>query len=172
MTLKNPVKICIALIVIFINIGCDQITKEKIRDTMVDKEVIQIVENHFILTKVENKGAALGLFANFPPVFKTMLLKIFPLLVLFSIFGYILKEVKIPTILLVGLSFIIGGGIGNIYDRILYNSVTDFMFIEFGSFHTGIFNMADVSIVVGTLFILFNYLIISLRKKYAQIKSN
>ena len=57
---------------------------------------------------------------------------------------------------MIALSFIIGGGIGNIYDRILYNSVTDFMYFELGSFHTGIFNMADVSVVVGGFLILLN----------------
>jgi signal peptidase II len=47
------------------------------------------------------------------------------------------------------LSFAIGGGIGNIYDRLVHGSVTDFMHINFGLFQTGIFNMADVSIMVG-----------------------
>jgi signal peptidase II len=50
----------------------------------------------------------------------------------------------------VGLSFIVGGGIGNLYDRILYSSVTDFFHIDLGGiFKTGIFNMADVSVMVG-----------------------
>ena len=64
-----------------------------------------------------------------------------------------------PVISAVALSFAIGGGIGNIYDRIIHGSVTDFMHIDFGFFETGIFNMADVSIMVGMLlFLVQSYL--------------
>ena len=50
--------------------------------------------------------------------------------------------------------FLIGGGLGNIFDRALYGSVTDFLHIDFGLFQTGIFNMADVSVMVGVFTIL------------------
>ena len=49
----------------------------------------------------------------------------------------------------------IGGGIGNIYDRILHGSVTDFLYIDLGGvFHTGVFNVADLCITVGISIIL------------------
>ena len=48
-----------------------------------------------------------------------------------------------------GLACVLGGGIGNLYDRVLYGSVTDFLHIDFGLFQTGIVNLADVSIMVG-----------------------
>jgi len=51
-----------------------------------------------------------------------------------------------------------GGGIGNVYDRIIYGSVTDFLHIDLGLFETGIFNMADVSITTGALILLANTL--------------
>ena len=53
------------------------------------------------------------------------------------------------------MSFAIGGGIGNIYDRLVHGSVTDFMHINFGLFQTGIFNMADVSITTGMFIFLY-----------------
>ena len=49
----------------------------------------------------------------------------------------------------VALGFAIGGGIGNIYDRVVHGSVTDFLHIDLVIFQTGIFNMADVSLMVG-----------------------
>jgi signal peptidase II len=55
---------------------------------------------------------------------------------------------------IIGISFIIGGGIGNIFDRIVHGSVTDFLHIDMGIFKTGIFNLADVSIMFGTACIL------------------
>jgi signal peptidase II len=56
--------------------------------------------------------------------------------------------------MLIGLCFVIGGGVGNLFDRILYGSVTDFLYVKFGIFQTGIFNMADVSIMAGLFIIL------------------
>ena len=54
-----------------------------------------------------------------------------------------------------GLGFIVGGGIGNMIDRILLGSVTDFLHMDFVLFRTGIFNAADVSIMVGMFLLLF-----------------
>ncbi len=50
---------------------------------------------------------------------------------------------------------VIGGGIGNLIDRIVHGQVTDFFLIDLGFFKTGIFNMADVSVTMGALMILF-----------------
>ncbi|MGB5497334.1 MAG: signal peptidase II, partial [Maribacter sp.] len=52
-------------------------------------------------------------------------------------------------------AFVIGGGIGNLIDRIAYGSVTDFFQIKMGIFKTGIFNMADMSVTTGVLLLLF-----------------
>jgi signal peptidase II len=59
--------------------------------------------------------------------------------------------------MLIGLCFVIGGGVGNLFDRILYGSVTDFLYLKFGIFQTGIFNMADVSIMAGMSIILLQF---------------
>ena len=56
--------------------------------------------------------------------------------------------------MLAGFCFVIGGGIGNVFDRIAYGSVTDFLHVKFGIFQTGIFNVADLSIMTGVVIIL------------------
>ncbi len=110
MNLNRYIKITIAIIVIFLNVGCDQFTKEKVRNEIADKEMVKIVDHHFTLIKVENTGAALGIFSNLPQVLKIILLQIFPLIVMLGLFWYIVKEAKMPIANLIGLSFIIGGG--------------------------------------------------------------
>ncbi|MDO8994488.1 MAG: signal peptidase II, partial [Daejeonella sp.] len=55
---------------------------------------------------------------------------------------------------IVGWCFVIGGGTGNLYDRIVHGSVTDFLHLDLGLFQTGIFNLADVSIMIGMFIIL------------------
>jgi len=163
--MKKALKIIFSLVIILSNIGCDQVTKNKARAEISQNESIAIIEDHFILTKVENTGAALSLGENLSPVLKIAFLQVIPLLVLLFMFLYIIKENKISKWTILAFSFIIGGGIGNIYDRILYNSVTDFMYLEYGSLHTGIFNMADVSVVIGTLLLLINLLIAEFDKR-------
>ncbi|MCH9661864.1 MAG: signal peptidase II, partial [Bacteroidetes bacterium] len=123
-----------------------------------------VVEDNFVLTKVENTGAALSLGENLSPNVKVLLLQLLPLLVLILMFIYIIREQKISHSRVLALSFIIGGGVGNIYDRILYGSVTDFMYLELGAVHTGIFNMADVSVVVGVSLLLIPLLITETKK--------
>jgi signal peptidase II len=56
---------------------------------------------------------------------------------------------------MIGISFAIGGGLGNIYDRILFGSVTDFLYFDFVLFHTGIVNMADISVTIGFFMIVY-----------------
>ncbi len=168
MKANRLIKIIFSLVVIVSNLSCDQITKEKAREEISKNEKIQVIEDNFILTNVENTGAAMSLGENLSPELKIVFLQILPLLVLLLMFLYIIKE-KVSKPNLIAFSFIIGGGIGNIYDRILYNSVTDFMYVEFGELHTGIFNMADVSVVVGTLLILLNSILSELKMR--QLKN-
>lgn len=165
MRINRLIKFFFSLVIILCNISCDQITKEKVRNEISKNEIINVIDDNFILTKVENAGAAMGLGENLRPELKIILLQISPLLVLLFMFVYIIREKNISKLNLVAFSFIIGGGIGNIYDRILYNSVTDFMYLEFGELHTGIFNMADVSVVIGTLLILLNTILSEMNKK-------
>ena len=59
----------------------------------------------------------------------------------------------------IGLAFVVGGGIGNIYDRAIYGSVTDFLHLDFYLFKTGVFNLADVSIMTGVFIVLIAFMI-------------
>ena len=64
-------------------------------------------------------------------------------------FLYLMRNKNLSNMTILGSCFIVGGGMGNIYDRIIYGSVTDFLHIDFVIFETAIFNMADVSIMTG-----------------------
>ena len=135
---------------ILLNIACDQVSKKIVRDNVEPRSNTEIIGDYFILTNVENKGAFLGLGRDLNPIVKTVLLLILPIIVLVLVLRYVLTKHDIDNFSFVGLTFIVGGGIGNLYDRILYGEVTDFFHIDLGGiFKTGIFNMADVSVMVG-----------------------
>lgn len=62
---------------------------------------------------------------------------------------------------IIGLCCIAGGGIANLYDRFLYGSVTDFLYIDLGGvFKTGIFNSADLSVTTGMILLLMSSFLI------------
>ena len=56
---------------------------------------------------------------------------------------------------ILGLCLVVGGGFGNIIDRILYSSVTDFLHFNFVIFQTGIVNMADISVTAGFFILIY-----------------
>ena len=157
MKLNKTWRIVIFLLLIVVNIGCDQITKSIVRENLKYNAHIQLVGNNFILTKVENTGAFLSLGSSLNPVIRDTLLLAFPAIIIIILFVWVLVKDKLRMDIIIGLSFIIGGGIGNIVDRILYGSVTDFLHINLGGiFKTGIFNMADASVMAGMFFLLIS----------------
>lgn len=171
MSAKKIFRIFFVVTVLSLNVGCDQISKNIVRQKIDYKEQISLVNNHFTLTKIENTGAFLSLGQFLPQSIKLLLLIILPVIILSLIFFYVLKKQKLSNITIIGLCFIAGGGFGNIYDRIIYGSVTDFMHIDFAIFQTGIFNMADVSIMVG-LFLIILELYIKRPKLDLEIVDN
>lgn len=140
------------ILVISVNIGCDQVSKYAVRDRLGYHEQIRLVSDNVVLMKVENTGAFLSLGDSLSPLAKSILLSALPsaalLLLVFWLFGQNSGKWAI-----FGLCCIAGGGIGNIYDRIVYGSVTDFLYIHYGVFPTGVFNCADMSITFGTCLI-------------------
>ncbi len=157
--MKSPfTKIFIILTIILLNFGCDQVTKSIVRKNVEYNQIIEVLGNSLILTKVENKGAFLSLGNELPFVIREILLSYFPLVMLLLASLYLFKNKKLTTPVIIFMSFVIGGGIGNIFDRILNGSVTDFLHMDLYLFRTGIFNMADVSIMIGSIGILFYYL--------------
>jgi len=151
-------RFAVFLLVISINIGCDQVSKHIVREKISSNTQIGYLNNHLLITKIENTGAFLSLGDSLSKPVKNILLTILPFFALTFGFFYLLLKRNILPITNVGFCFILGGAIGNIFDRLIYGSVTDFLYIDLNLFHTGIFNMADVSIVTGALLILIGSL--------------
>lgn len=147
-------RLALILTLITVNIGCDQFSKSIVREKVDYHENIELIEDYFILTKVENTGALLSLGATLSPGAKKVVLLLLPTLMLFALLIFVLIRAELDQQVVIGLCFIVGGGIGNIFDRFLYGSVTDFLHIDLGLFRTGVFNMADVSVMIGTALVI------------------
>lgn len=144
----------VLILLLTINFGCDQITKNIVRERISEYEHISIIKDRFTLTKVENTGAFLSLGEQMPYVFRLIILTGLPLLFLGYGLYFLFSKPNLPLTFQIAVCFLVGGGIGNLYDRIVHGSVTDFMHMDFVIFQTGVFNFADISIMIGVIILL------------------
>lgn len=111
----------------------------------------------FRLVYAENTGAFLSLGSGMNDNLRYWVLAVVPVLVLLYIFFHVLTAKNLHIVQQAAFGFILGGGLSNIYDRIMEGRVVDFMNMGFGTLRTGIFNVADMSIMLG-LFLMVPFL--------------
>lgn len=147
----------LVFLIIAVNIALDQVTKQLAVQQLQGEPSQSYLGDTFRLLFVENEGAFLSLGAGLGENIRYWALTILPVIILLILLGYTLLSSSLNRWQVIAYSFILGGGISNIYDRILYGKVVDFMNMGIGSLRTGIFNFADVAIMIG-LFMLVPYL--------------
>lgn len=146
-------------VILFFCVGCDQITKTAARHTLSPARPVSYPGDVFRLHYMENTGAFLSLGATMRPGVRLWLLCVMTVLATAGMLLFVLSHRGLRRPVVVGLSLVIGGGIGNLIDRITnHGAVIDFMNIGIGSLRTGIFNVADVAIMAGTvMLVLFSF---------------
>lgn len=110
---------------------------------------IQIIPGFFRLTHTENAGAAFSLFADSHSHYKTAFLIGFSLIALIIVTALLWKQSSALTIGGIGLSLILGGAVGNLWDRIASGRVVDFLLLYVKQYEWPVFNLADSAIVLG-----------------------
>jgi len=146
---KKLQRILLVFFIVLVNIGCDQKTKIIAQESLTDYRVTSYMNDFFRIQYAENTGAFLSWGSDLPESFHFILLKVIPIIMLIGMLGFTLFAKSVNSWQAIGMSFIVGGGLSNLYDRINYGMVVDFMNMGFGSLRTGIFNFADVAIMVG-----------------------
>ena len=139
-------------VVVFI---IDRITKILILRHLTSSDVVTVIPGWFHLTDVYNNGAAFSMFADTrsPERVRWMLIafSVFAILVVFALFWSIAKRLSMTS---VALAMILGGAIGNLYDRLAYHFVIDFLAFSHWGYHYPDFNIADSCIVIGACLLL------------------
>ncbi len=141
----------ISLAVIFL----DQISKNIIRNTLEIGQVLKITNKFFWITYVQNTGAAFSLSLSNPVLNKFFFIIISILAIIFLIILIIKSRSKIEKIV---FALILGGASGNLIDRIILGSVTDFLWCDFPDVimkRWPVFNLADSSIVIAITILIF-----------------
>ena len=163
--MKPKNRAIIILIILFVSITLDQITKKIAHASLEGSGPVSFFHNFFVLQYAENKGGFLGLGASVPESIRFWVFSVLVALFLIILFFYLVFSKGFTMRQIFALSAILGGGIGNLIDRLLNEGrVVDFMNFGIGSLRTGILNVADLFITFGAIFLLW-FLIMENRKE-------
>jgi signal peptidase II len=136
------------LISLFI-IALDRVTKWTISRRLSLHDGIQVIPGFFRIIHAENPGAAFGIFADSPSQWKLGMLIGFSIIALVIVSGLLWKNSHTMTSTGIGLALILGGAVGNLWDRLVSHQVVDFLLFYLGPHQWPAFNVADSAIVVG-----------------------
>ncbi len=149
----------ICFLIIILTFFLDRISKIKILDHQLYNNRVYI--NDFInFDLVWNTGVGFGLFSFNSNLIYNSISAIIGIVIIFLIY-WLIKSVFIDKIF---ISLVLGGALGNFYDRLTYNAVPDFIDIHYKDLHWFTFNMADIFITIGIIMLLGKELFIKNEK--------
>lgn len=141
-------KILLFSILLFI---IDFISKIIVKSNLILNNSLIIIDNFFSLTYTNNYGAAFSIFEN-----GRILFIIISIVCLIFIIVYLFKEKNISKLEKIAYPLLIGGILGNLYDRIVYGYVVDFLDFTIFKYNFAIFNFADSFIVISVIILIIS----------------
>jgi signal peptidase II len=133
----------------------DQITKYFVASRVaLNTGWIDVIPNFFAITHVQNRGAAFSLFSDGTSSWKLGMLICFSVVAMVGISWYLWKGRHAYATTGIALALILGGAVGNLWDRLLHGRVTDFLHVYMGEYSWPDFNVADSAIVIGAFLLI------------------
>ncbi len=133
----------------------DRITKRIVSEQLPNGQAYPVIPGVFRITDVHNTGAAFSMFAEStsPVVIRNVLIafSIFAVLLIFTMLWRVGRTLTVSS---TALALILGGAFGNLYDRVRYHYVVDFLEVRIYHYHWPDFNVADSCIVIGACLLL------------------
>jgi signal peptidase II len=143
----------VALLVVAVaTIGCDRVTKHLAAVTLADAPARSFLGDTVRLDYAENAGGFLSLGAGLPAPVRTAVFTVATGLMLLTVIAAAVRF-RWRGWLLAGLTLFVAGGASNWLDRVLHGRVIDFMNVGLGPVRTGIFNVADLAVMLGLAFV-------------------
>ena len=153
--MERVTKAVITFLTLLSSVGCDQVTKNIVRRNLAYGELHSFLHDVLRLQYVENHGAFLGLGAGADEHTRFLVFIVLAGFALTGLIGYLFLSNRASRTETEAVSLIVGGGIANILDRIYnHGGVIDFMNVGIGPLRTGIFNVADIAITFGVIWLL------------------
>lgn len=151
----------IALVAFFV----DRFSKAAVETNFPVGYLHTVVPGFFTFVHAANPGIAFGLLADEPNRWVTVVLAIATVFVC-ALLIWLLMSGKVQKLMArVGLALILGGALGNLYDRVLHASVTDFLYFHLGEHYWPAFNVADSVIAIGTLLVGIDLIFLSVHSE-------
>jgi signal peptidase II len=148
--MKRFRRLALVVVIMIAAVGCDQATKHVARHTLASGAPFSLLGESIHFQLVENPGAFLSLGARLPPGARQLVFVVCGAAVLAVVAFAAIFGPGLGTAQVIGLSLVLGGGIGNLIDRLSNDgAVTDFVRLGLGRINTGIFNVGDVAILLG-----------------------
>ncbi len=136
----------------------DRITKWIVESYVSAMDTLHVIPGFFDIVRSENRGVAFGIFNDSTNEWRTKLLIVLALGAVVFVSAMLWRPEKLDRWSFWGLALILGGAAGNVFDRIMWGRVTDFLDFYIGSYHWHTFNIADSAIVIGSGFLLLDLL--------------
>jgi signal peptidase II len=136
----------------------DRLSKWIIETRVSAFDVYQVIPGFFDIVHSQNRGVAFGLLNDSTSVWRTMVLVVFSAAALLVVAALLWKSARLDRLTGIALALILGGAAGNLFDRILWGRVTDFLELYVGELHWPTFNLADSCIVIGSALLLLELL--------------
>ncbi len=150
MSAQHPIRKYYFLAALFVVI-LDRATKWLVAQKINLHDSIPVIPGFFSLTHVQNRGAAFGIFDESPTQWKITILILFSVVALVVVTTLLWKNGHALSATGMGLALVMGGAIGNLWDRLFAGRVVDFLLFYIGSYHWPAFNVADTAIVCGAI---------------------
>ena len=140
------------IIVVFLGLLLDRLSKMWAISDLSGNSGIILIKDIFGLEYLENRGAAFGILQN-----KTILLAIVTLFVILGMIYYIIAYKPKSKFVRLSFAMIISGALGNLYDRLFYKYVVDFILLHYKDiYYFPTFNIADMLVVLGTCILMIS----------------
>jgi len=127
----------------------DRWTKALIQKRFDLNASMSVIDGFFNITYVRNTGVAFGIFSSISSPAKSVLLSVFTACAAVVVITFSVRTPAHNRLLQIALSLVLGGALGNLYDRLAYGYVVDFLELYAGSYHWPSFNVADSAISIG-----------------------
>jgi len=132
-------------------VGCDQATKMVATTQLAGHRPMSLLADTVRLSYAENAGGFLSFGADLPARIRAWVFGLLPAVFVLALLAVILRNHSLHRRRLVAISLLVGGGAGNLVDRVVFGVVRDFLNVGIGSVRTGVFNVADLAIVTAAL---------------------
>ena len=155
--MKFFARLLTTFVVSLLLIGCDQISKNVASEYLIKDKVYSYLFDFLRVGYTENIGAFLGLGNALSEATRFWVFVVVVGIFLVGLLCYLIFSRKQSLYSVLALSFVFSGGVSNFYDRVMNNgAVIDFLNIGVGSMRTGVFNIADIAIMIGVFILLFS----------------